>query len=220
MLKKKFKLQQVSFINIGGILNYTTISEKDSLEASDIGPGMCLLDTWVRKKTNKRFDINGNIAKSGTVDQLILNQALDNFYYNEEFKDENINTNETIKSYDIKDFDISFIKGLSLEDGASTLVEFTAKIIQSILEKNPNLNQSKKLFLCGGGRKNDFLVERIKYYCQSINLIDELGIDGDFIESQAFAYLAIRSFLKLPISFPGTTGCSKPISGGIIIKNF
>ena len=54
----------------------------------------------------------------------------------------------------------------------------------------------------------------------SIKLIDELGIDGDFVESQAFAYLAIRSYLKLPISFPKTTGCNKPCTGGVIIKIF
>ena len=51
-------------------------------------------------------------------------------------------------------------------------------------------------------------------------LIDDYGLDGDFIESQAFAYLAIRSYLKLPISFPETTGCEKSCTGGIIIKNF
>ena len=48
--------------------------------------------------------------------------------------------------------------------------------------------------------------------------IDTFAIDGDFVESQAFAYLAIRSFLKLPISFPETTGCKKPVTGGKIIK--
>jgi anhydro-N-acetylmuramic acid kinase len=53
-----------------------------------------------------------------------------------------------------------------------------------------------------------------------IKKIDDLGIDGDFIESQAFAYLAIRSYLKLPISFPETTGCKKPCTGGEIVGNF
>ena len=53
-----------------------------------------------------------------------------------------------------------------------------------------------------------------------IQLIDEYGVDGDFVEAQAFAYLAIRSYLNLPISFPSTTGVSKPCAGGIIIKNF
>ena len=53
-----------------------------------------------------------------------------------------------------------------------------------------------------------------------IFLIDDLNIDGDFVESQAFAYLAIRSYLRLPISFPETTGCDKPVTGGVITKNF
>ena len=77
------------------------------------------------------------------------------------------------------------------------------------------------VYACGGGRKNNFLIELIeKKIKNKIKLIDDFGIDGNFIESQAFAYLAIRSFLKLPISFPETTGCEKPCTGGIIVKNF
>ena len=77
----------------------------------------------------------------------------------------------------------------------------------------------KNVYLCGGGRKNLFLLDSIKKKISNkIRLIDELEIDGDFVESQAFAYLAIRSFLDLPISFPETTGANKPCSGGIIIK--
>jgi anhydro-N-acetylmuramic acid kinase len=74
--------------------------------------------------------------------------------------------------------------------------------------------------LCGGGRKNKFLVNIIKSYNKNVKLIDDYGIDGDFVESQAFAYLAIRSYLGLPISFPNTTGCKKPITGGVIVKNY
>ena len=80
-----------------------------------------------------------------------------------------------------------------------------------------------KVLVCGGGRKNTTLMNRIKKRTLKnlvIQSIDEYGIDGDFVESQAFAYLAIRSYLKLPISFPETTGCSKPCTGGVIIKNF
>ena len=72
--------------------------------------------------------------------------------------------------------------------------------------------------MCGGGRKNSFLVERLKKDSNRIKLIDEYKIDGDFVESQAFAYLATRSFLKLPISFPETTGVNAPCTGGIILK--
>ena len=75
------------------------------------------------------------------------------------------------------------------------------------------------LVLCGGGRKNKFLTNQIKIFFSNYHLIDEFGIDGDFIESQAFAYLAIRSYLNLPISFPKTTGVKKPCTGGVVVKN-
>ena len=76
--------------------------------------------------------------------------------------------------------------------------------------------------MCGGGRKNRYLLESIKNIFENISIepIDQYQIDGDFVESQAFGYLAIRSFLKLPISFPSTTGCIKPSTGGIVVKNF
>ena len=79
-----------------------------------------------------------------------------------------------------------------------------------------------RFIFCGGGRKNNFLLEKIKKEINGkvkVELIDKLGIDGDFVESQAFAYLAIRSYLKLPISYPETTGVKKPCLGGSIFKN-
>ena len=84
---------------------------------------------------------------------------------------------------------------------------------------NESLKIKEKTILCGGGRKNKFLVNIIKSYNKDVKLVDDYGIDGDFIESQAFAYIAIRSYLKLPISFPNTTGCKKPVTGGEIIKS-
>ena len=103
---------------------------------------------------------------------------------------------------------------MTLENGAATLTEFTSDICSKKLING-------NIYVSGGGRKNIFLIESIekKIHCK-IKLIDIMGIDGDFIESQAFAYLAIRSYLKLPISFPSTTGVSKPCTGGVIIKNY
>ena len=76
-----------------------------------------------------------------------------------------------------------------------------------------------EIILCGGGRKNKFIFERIRKLSNiTTSNIDDYKINGDFIESQAFAYLAIKSFLKKPISFPKTTGVSKPSSGGDFIK--
>ena len=194
----------VTFLNIGGIANITQINEKYEMISMDIGPGNCLIDKWIRVNTGKNFDNNGDIAKSGNIDKFILEQTIDNFFYNYNKK----------KSLDVNDFDISFAKGLSLEDGAATITELTAEVLsKKLIYEN--------IFVCGGGRKNQFLIDKIeKKINNKILNIDNFGFNGSFIESQAFGYLAIRSYLKLPISFPETTGCNKPCTGGTIIKNF
>ena len=112
------------------------------------------------------------------------------------------------------------MRGLSLEDGAATLTLYTANLFNAHFEGNENLKIKEKTILCGGGRKNKFLVNIIKSYNKDVKLVDDYGIDGDFVESQAFAYLAIRSYLELPISFPDTTGCKKTCTGGLLVKNF
>ena len=200
--QKKINLP-VTVLNIGGIANITSVQKGDKIFSSDIGPGNCLIDKWVRSNSDKNYDENGSFAKKGKINKIILNQSLENFYEN------NISKK---KSYDTKDFDLSFVRGLSLEDGAATLTEFTAEIFSK-------KKMDKKVYVCGGGRKNSFLLDRIKKKINSeIKLIDDLEIDGDFIESQAFAYLAIRSYLGYPISFPDTTGVTKASTGGILVK--
>ncbi len=204
--KKKGKINlPVIILNIGGIANFTLINENFEIISMDVGPGNCLIDKWIRANSDKKFDNNGDIAKSGKIDKFILEQTIDNFYHNQFNKK---------KSFDINDFDISFAKGLSLEDGAATITELTADILSKKLT-------DKNIFVCGGGRKNKFLLNSIENKTNNkISQIDNLGIDGSYIESQAFAYLAIRSYLKLPISFPETTGCKEACTGGVLIKNF
>ena len=221
LINKKNKIETpINIINIGGISNITQVSKFEDLDylnikALDIGPGNCLIDEWVRKKSNKNFDENGEIARSGKVNDLILNQSIDNF-----------SIKKYGKSLDIKDFDISFVKGLSLEDGCATLTKFSAYLIANGIEYINKLNDifPKINIVCGGGRKNLSLIEDINFFLpyKDVNLenIDIYGYNGDFIESQCFGYLAIRSYLNLPISFPSTTGCKEPTIGGIINKNF
>ena len=217
---KKFNLgYPLNIINIGGITNITQIisdydPEGKNLYAFDIGPGNCLIDEWVKKNSSDKFDKDGEISKSGKVDNLILNQALDNFEF--DLYD---------KSLDINDFDISFAKGLSLEDGCATLTKFSASLISQGINKINSLNNFKsvKNLLCGGGRKNKSLINYINENLQhkdELKIIDDYGVEGDFIESQAFAYLSIRTFLNLPISFPQTTKCTNATIGGTINKNF
>ena len=212
MIQKKIKIKPVSFFNIGGILNRTTIWEDGVLTARDIGPGMCLIDKWIRTNTKKKYDTNGGIARSGKVNKKVLHKYWSIFQASDPDR----------ISYDTSDFDISFAKGLSLEDGAATLTLYTANYFIVHFKSNEMSTDTlnEKTILCGGGRKNKFLVSIIKSCNKDVKLIDDYGIDGDFVESQAFAYLAIRSYLKLPISFPETTGCKKPCIGGEIIKNF
>ena len=213
LLKKKFKIKKnVYFLNIGGITNYTYIYNGDILEATDVGPGMCLIDELMRKKLNKRYDKNGKLAKSGKINKKVLNKL------HKKLKEKTFLTGHAhlkTKSFDTKDFNFSFVKKLSLKDEAATLTEFTARTIM-----NRSMQSEDKIILCGGGRKNKFLVEKLKKKNNLIKFIDDYNVDGDFIESQAFAYLAIRSFLKLPISFPMTTGCKRPCTGGVLVKNF
>ena len=207
----------VCVLNIGGISNITIIKKKigsEELYSKDIGPGNCLIDSWVRKNSNKKFDRDGKLALSGKKNDIIFEQAQE-LYANR--------INKKKLSFDTNDFDLSFARGLSLEDGAKILTDFTASIIgheisSSLLKID---NSVKDILICGGGRKNKVLVKKIKENLSTninLKLIDDYNIDGDFIESQAFAFLAIRSILKLPISFPKTTGCLKSCSGGELIE--
>ena len=201
---KKIKIP-ISILNIGGISNITNIDKNFNIFSQDIGPGNCLIDKWVRKNSKKLFDNNGNLAKDGKVDKFILNQFLENYDYSRaNYK----------RSLDTNDFDISFAKGLSLENGAATVTDITIDLISKKIGSND-------IYVCGGGRKNIYLINLLKNKIKNqIYMIDDLDIDGDYVESQAFAFLAIRTYLNLPISFPSTTNCKKPSVGGIIVKNY
>ena len=220
-INKKFDIDfPINILNIGGISNITSavrweeLWHTNKIYAYDIGPGNCLIDEWIRKNSKNNYDNKGLISRSGKVDKLILSQALENFNHNSSYE----------KSLDVNDFDIFFAKGLSLENGAATITDFTAKIISEgmnfIHGKNQLLND--KWLVCGGGRKNEYLLECIKNNFDKINIdpIDKYEINGDYIESQAFAFLAIRSKEGLPISFPTTTRCKEPLTGGVSVENF
>ena len=206
----------VCILNLGGIANITAVlsHEREAMRSYDIGPGNCLIDKWIRENSKKQYDQDGLIAQSGKKNETIFRQLIEK---SPQVKD------ETRFSLDINDFDISFVRSLSLEDGAATLVEFTVRLLSSALLIILGGTRDKlwKIVVCGGGRKNKFLMKRLSeniFKNIVIQSIDDYGIDGDFVESQAFAYLAVRSYLKLPISFPNTTGCLNSCTGGTIAE--
>ena len=218
LIATKYKIDlPTCILNIGGISNITIIGKPTSkygFTSRDIGPGNCLIDSWIRKNSKYKYDKDGILASSGKRNDIIFEQAQELFANR---------ANQSSLSFDTSDFDVSFARGLSLEDGAATLTDFTARVIGSALFSLLSKVSDKlwKVVVCGGGRKNNFLIEKIKKNTLKnivIKPIDDYGVDGDFVESQAFAFLAIRSLLKLPISFPETTGCTKPCTGGEFIK--
>ena len=201
-------------VNIGGITNVTYLN-KGNIFSTDIGPGNCLIDKWVKKNFDKNFDKDGKISLEGKVDENLADIFLNKLQ--EKTKNKNI-------SYDTSDFDILEFNRLNPKDGAATLSFITAKAILNFA-KDLDL---KRIIICGGGRFNQAILNNLKKDSFEIFLIDEVtssenddrifNLNGDFIESQAFAYLAIRSYVSLPISFPTTTGVKNDCSGGIVFK--
>ena len=208
ILKKINSKLPSAVINIGGITNITYIEKSNKIIGFDTGPGNYLIDELIRSKTKYEFDSGGLIAKSGRPDEEILSKFLNDPYYKKKFP----------KSLDIKDLNIQNLNTLNLEDGCATLAMLTVRSICIALDnfKNrPNL-----ILVSGGGRKNQYIFDNIsKKFQNSVKLIDDFNFNGDFIESQAFAYLAIRSYLKKIITFPSTTGVKEPCLGGLIYKS-
>tara|TARA_B100001123_G_scaffold289224_1_gene322291 strand:+ start:22 stop:1119 length:1098 start_codon:yes stop_codon:yes gene_type:complete len=208
LMKNKYKIKvPLVILNIGGITNATYFNTNEEMYSKDIGPGNCMIDQWIRTNSNKKYDEQGDLAKLGKINKTVLDVALKKF--------EDINH---FRTYDVKDFDLSFVDGMSLEDGAATLTEYTLEILNKKLKKICK-SSKENILISGGGRKNIFLIKKLQEKINiPLKLIDDFGINGDFVESQAFAYIAIRSYLNLPISFPETTGVAAPTTGGIIIK--
>ncbi len=209
LLINKFNINNPTLIlNIGGISNYTYCFN-GTLAAKDIGPGNVLMDEYLKKTKGINYDKNGDIASSGNINKDIINQFYEHEFYNVQQK----------HSFDRNEFDFSFVKGLEFEDAVATLTYFTALIISQNIKKN--FDNEIEIILCGGGRKNLALVNHIKKLLKyKIKLIDEFSVDGDFIESQAFAYLSIRSYLNKIISYPSTTNVLNPVTGGEIKINY
>jgi len=209
LILSKIKINYPSvMINIGGISNITYLEKKNKIISFDTGPGNYLIDQWVKSNSKMEFDDMGSLAKSGKLNNDILEKFLSNDYYRA----------KNPKSLDVKDFNLNDLRGMSLEDGCATLSMLTVK---SICNSINNLREIPNIILfSGGGRKNQFIIDNIKKILnKQIHLIDEFNFNGDFTESQAFAYLAIRSYLKKYISLPETTGVKNPCLGGKIYRN-
>ncbi|HEX3916454.1 MAG TPA: anhydro-N-acetylmuramic acid kinase, partial [Caulobacteraceae bacterium] len=173
------------------------------LEAFDTGPANGMLDLLVQDRTDRRFDEGGALARAGRVQDRILNAYLSDPYFQIRGP----------KSLDRFDFSLNRVVALSLEDAAATLTAFAAEAVWRGLQACSEV--PLRLVITGGGRHNPALMAAIRErVALPVLTAEEVHWRGDSVEAEAFAFLAARAMLGLPISFPGTTGVPAPMSGG------
>ena len=192
----------VVLVNVGGVANVTYVG-RDQVLAFDTGPGNAPIDDWARLHTGKPVDEHGALAKSGRVNDAALETMLQNPFF----------LRTPPKSLDRMDFGTAAVERLSPEDGAATLTAFTAAAIARAREHFPE--PANTWIVCGGGRLNPKLMDELRARVNAPVLsAEDAGWRGDFIEAEAFAYLAARSVKGLPLSLPTTTGVKQPVTGG------
>jgi anhydro-N-acetylmuramic acid kinase len=199
--------QPLAVLNIGGVANLTYL-DSESLIAFDVGPGGALIDAWVQQHLGLAFDPQGHWAQQGLCQQDKVREWLQHPYFAQTYP----------KSLDRETFACvrQDLDKFSPADGAATLTAFTVASIKKGITDCPQ--QPRTLWLTGGGRHNSYLVSQLQQELACpIRLIDEKGINGDWLEAQAFAFLAARSIKQLPLSFPMTTGVPRPLSGGVYV---
>lgn len=199
----------MAVLNIGGVANVTFVDGGDPI-ACDTGPGNALIDDFMRARTGARYDNFGDVAATGKPDQGFINNVLADEFFDM----------KPPKSLDRNSFAFANIglPNYSVADGAATLSALTVQAVGRIVPHLPAV--PKAWIVGGGGARNRTLMKMLgeRLAPATVETADEVGLSGDALEAQAFAYLAVRTLAGLPITFPTTTGVAKPMSGGVIAK--
>lgn len=204
-LAARLPQRPVAFLNIGGVANVTWIGEDGRLFAFDTGPGNALLDDWALRHTGRACDVDGALARSGTTNEEVLRQYLMHPHFERPVP----------KSLDRNDFTLDLVESLSPADGAATLAVLTAAAVARSLSWLPD--PPALWLVTGGGRRNKHLMELLAWHLEApVAPVEAVDLDGDSMEAEAWAYLAVRSLKRLPITYPGTTGVPQPLTGGVL----
>jgi len=198
----------VVFVNIGGISNLTSVGTDGRIVAYDSGPGNTLIDQWVEAHAGIPYDQGGMIASEGRVLADLADRYLSNPFF----------TGTRRRSLDRNDFSPPTGDDASLEDGARTLAYVTSA---AIFKSSGHLPERAGVYIvCGGGRLNRIIMRDLAELAAAeeatVIAAEEAGLNGDAMEAEAWGYLAVRSIEGLPVTFPGTTGVTEPVTGGVI----
>ena len=197
----------VAVLNIGGVANVTFWTGGEEITAFDTGPGNGMIDLLLQSRGAGRFDDRGRFASVGRVNEDVLRGLLAHPYFDA----------PAPKSLDRYDFSLDPFEKVELEDGAATLVAFTAEAVRrgfDLMGATP-----REVVVCGGGRHNPEIMKALAARLPApVRSAEEVGWRGDAIEAEAFAYLAARTVRGLPISYPTTTGAPAPMTGGRIVR--
>lgn len=198
----------VAVVNIGGMANITLLGE--NLRGWDIGCGNVLLDMWIAKTQDKAYDKDGDFARSGTINEELLNAMLQDVYF---LKTPPKSTGrEYFNDTWLANF-LPLFQTIKDEDIQATLLELTARTIADSM-KNSSVDT---LILCGGGAKNSYLVERLEELCKTnVKRSDDYGVSGDALESMAFAWFAYKRIQGEVVDLKSVTGASKNSQLGAI----
>ena len=201
-------------INIGGIANITYLpaNQHEAVTGFDTGPGNTLLDYWINRQQGLKQDSNGDWAAAGQVITALLDTMLTNEPYFQR---------STPKSTGTEYFSPAWLKAFSPEnftaiDVQATLLELTARTIALGIKQLPDV--ATECYVCGGGVHNGYLMQRLYQLlgdCQ-VSSTAELAVDPDFVEAQAFAWLARETLNHRPGNLPSVTHASAPaVLGGV-----
>jgi len=206
----------VAFLNLGGVGNVTWVDPRaaapeveGALVAFDTGPGNALVDDLLRARLGRDYDSEGAVAAEGRVDAAVLADLAAHPYLQR----------TPPKSLDRNDFHgfLGRVAHLSTEDAAATLSALTAACVAEATRHFPE--PPERWLTCGGGRLNRTIMAMIAARTNApVDPVEAVGLDGDLLEAQAFAYLAVRVLRGLPTSAPSTTGARLPVSGGRISR--
>jgi len=193
-------------LNLGGIANITVLSASGNVLGFDTGPANGLLDAWCLRHRGEAFDRDGAFAASGRVDEALLATLLNDPYF----------ALPPPKSTGREHFHLAWLDAqlgsmtLSPADVQATLLELTARSVTNAIAQRAN--DATDVLICGGGVHNGVLMQRLRALLQPrmLHSTADYGVDPDYLEATAFAWLARQRLLGLPGNLPAVTGASGP----------